>query len=90
MVCATYIWGCNSRSNRMPRATPQPTIRTRYAKFLPAFAVVGPELPAAKTKLPFEVPKGQGAIVMENYKPGTYYVYFGPKIVGGSRDSTYI
>ena len=58
-------------------------VRKRYEKFLPAFAVVGPGLPAAKAKLPFEAPKGQGVIVMENYKPGerrpTFYEFFGGK-----------
>ena len=58
-------------------------VRPRYEKFLPAFAVIGPGLPSPTIKLPFEMPKDQGAIVMENYKPGerrpTFYEFFGGK-----------
>jgi hypothetical protein len=58
-------------------------VRPRHEKFLPAFAVVGPGLPPTNAKLPFEVPKDQGAVVMENYNPGeprpTFHEFFGGK-----------
>jgi hypothetical protein len=39
-------------------------------KFLPSLAVVGPGLPVAGEKLPFTVPQGYGAIVVNNTPPG--------------------
>jgi len=57
-------------------------VRNRYERFLPAFAVVGPGLPAANAKLPFEISKGQGTVVMEDAKQGrrpTFHEPFGGK-----------
>ena len=39
-------------------------------QFLPSLAVVGPGLPAAAEKLPFTVPQGYGAVVVNNTPPG--------------------
>ncbi|MDJ0765754.1 MAG: hypothetical protein QNJ97_22410 [Myxococcota bacterium] len=41
-----------------------------YEDFLPAFAIVGPGLPEPSAALPFDIPQGQGAIVVENLEPG--------------------
>jgi hypothetical protein len=58
-------------------------VRRRYRDFLPAFAVVGPDLPLAEAGLPFEVPAGHGVLVMPNYRPGeqrpSFYEFFGGK-----------
>jgi hypothetical protein len=57
------------------------TVRPGSERVLPWFAVVGPGLPKAKQKLPFRVPNGYGAIVVENVAPGeprkTFYEPFG-------------
>ena len=37
---------------------------------LPWFAVVGPRLPVPDEDLPFELPEGYGAVVVQNKKPG--------------------
>jgi len=54
-----------------------------YEGFLPAFAVVGPGLPQPGVELPFELPPGYGAVLVENFKPGqerpTFYEPFGGK-----------
>jgi hypothetical protein len=54
-----------------------------YEDFLPWFAVVGPGLPDPGYKLPFDIPEGYGAIVVENYMPGEdrpqFYEPFGGK-----------
>ena len=54
-----------------------------YEAFLPWFAVVGPDLPIPEQALPFELPAGYGALVMENEKPWTprevFYEPFGDK-----------
>lgn len=56
-----------------------------YENLLPWFAVVGPGLPAPEpgTTLPFEVPPGEGVVVMPNLAPGeprdTFYEPFGGK-----------
>jgi len=39
-------------------------------QFLPSLAVVGPALPPADVKLPFALPAGYGAVVVNNLKPG--------------------
>jgi hypothetical protein len=58
-------------------------VRLAYKEFLPAFAVVGPGLPSPEKKLPFAIPVGSGAVVMENTKSGqhrsTFYEPFGGK-----------
>ncbi len=54
-----------------------------YEDLLPWFAVVGPGLPEPQTVLPFEVPPGYGALVVENAEPWTprktFYEPFGDK-----------
>jgi hypothetical protein len=50
---------------------------------LPWFAVVGPGLPIPDEELPFELPDGYGAVVVQNTKPGeprdTFYEPFSAK-----------
>jgi hypothetical protein len=41
-----------------------------YEDLLPWFAVVGPGLPEPDEVLPFELPEGYGAVVLENLEPG--------------------
>lgn len=41
-----------------------------YEELLPAFAVVGPGLPFPEETLPFDLPDGYGAIVVDNVEPG--------------------
>ena len=54
-----------------------------YKFFLPWFAVVGPGLPTPEMEVPFSVPPGYGAIVIENYQSGeerpTFFEPFGDK-----------
>jgi len=54
-----------------------------YEQLLPWFAVVGPGLPEPVEDLPFRIPSGYGAIVVENVAPGeprtTFYEPFGQK-----------
>jgi hypothetical protein len=60
-----------------------PVIEEYYENFVPWFALVGPNLPIPDYNLPFEIPNGYGAIVMENVEPGsereTFYEPFGGK-----------
>jgi len=52
-------------------------------KLLPWFAVVGPGLPVPNEELPFNLPDGYGAIVVQNKQPGeprdTFYEPFSAK-----------
>lgn len=41
-----------------------------YEDFLPWFAVVGPGLPEPEVEVPFDIPAGQGAVVIANLDPG--------------------
>jgi hypothetical protein len=54
-----------------------------YEDLLPWLAVVGPGLPASEEELPFSLPEGYGAVVVENLAPGepreTFYEFFGAK-----------
>lgn len=54
-----------------------------YEDLLPWLAVVGPNLPAPEEELPFSLPEGYGAVVVENLAPGepreTFYEFFGAK-----------
>jgi hypothetical protein len=54
-----------------------------YEEFVPWFALAGPGLPEPSQDVPFELPPGYGAIVMENVNPGepreTFYEPFGNK-----------
>lgn len=54
-----------------------------YEDLLPWFAVVGPGLPEPRAELPFELPPGYGALVVENAEPWTprrtFYEPFGNK-----------
>jgi hypothetical protein len=56
---------------------------SQYASFLPWFAVIGPGLPPPAHAVPFKLPEGYGAIVVQNLKPGeprsTFYEPFGGK-----------
>jgi len=49
-------------------------------QFLPSLAVVGPGLPAPAAKVPFPVPEGYGAVIVNNTPPGkkrpTFYEPF--------------
>ena len=60
-----------------------PVIDDIYENFVPWYALVGPGLPDPGIPLPFEIPDGYGAIVMENVEPGTpretFYEPFGNK-----------
>ncbi len=60
-----------------------PVVNSYYENFVPWFAIVGPGLPEYSDSLPFEIPEGYGAIVMENVEPGeertTFYEPFGGK-----------
>ena len=60
-----------------------PVVDDLYEDFVPWFALVGPDLPVPSQYLPFELPEGYGAIVMENIEPGesrlTFYEPFGNK-----------
>ena len=52
-----------------------------YVNFTPWFALVGPGLPAPNQTLPFDIPQGDGVIVMEDLPPGhhreTFFEPFG-------------
>lgn len=53
-----------------------------YAEFRPSFAIVGPGLDVPAELLPFELPDGNGAIVIPNYSDPqrpTFYEPFGNK-----------
>ena len=54
-----------------------------YEEFVPWFALAGPGLPAPSMPIPFNLPRGYGAIIMENFKPGEdrekFYEPFGGK-----------
>ena len=41
-----------------------------YEDFLPAFAVIGPDLSSAEDHVPFSLPEGYGAVVINNQAPG--------------------
>jgi len=60
-----------------------PVVDDYYEEFVPWFALVGPRLPDPGQSLPFDIPDGYGAIVMENVEPGelreTFYEPFGGK-----------
>ena len=60
-----------------------PVVDDYYEDFVPWYALVGPGLPDPGQTLPFEIPDGYGAIVMENVEPGepreTFYEPFGGK-----------
>jgi hypothetical protein len=60
-----------------------PVFEDYYQDFVPWFALVGPNLPIPDQELPFKLPRGYGAIVKENVKPGTdretFYEPFGGK-----------
>jgi hypothetical protein len=60
-----------------------PVIEDYYKDFVPWFALLGPNLPIPQQELPFNLPHGYGAIVMENVEPGsereTFYEPFGGK-----------
>jgi len=60
-----------------------PVIEDYYEEFLPAYALVGPGLPQPNQSLPFSLPDGYGAVVMNNLEPGeereTFYEPFGGK-----------
>lgn len=54
-----------------------------YAQFLPWMAVAGPGLPAPDEPLPFDLPQGYGATIIQNTAPGAqrqqFYEPFGGK-----------
>ncbi|MBM3240532.1 hypothetical protein FJZ31_29970 [Candidatus Poribacteria bacterium] len=54
-----------------------------YEELLPWLAVVGPGLPPPPQEVPFTIPPGYGAIIVENLAPGepreTFYEPFGGK-----------
>ena len=54
-----------------------------YVNFTPWFALVGPGLPAPNQTLPFDLPQGYGAIVIQDLPPGhhreTFFEPFGIK-----------
>jgi hypothetical protein len=54
-----------------------------FANFTPWFALVGPGLPSSNQTLPFEVPEGDGVIVLQDAPPGSqrqqFYEPFGGK-----------
>lgn len=54
-----------------------------YEKFVPWFALIGPNLPNPGPEFPFDLPNGYGAIIKENVEPGepreTFYEPFGGK-----------
>ena len=60
-----------------------PVVDDYYEDFVPWYALLGPGLPDPGQTLPFDIPDGYGAIVMENVKPGefreTFYEPFGGK-----------
>jgi len=60
-----------------------PVVDDFYEDFVPWYALVGPGLPIPSQYLPFDLPDGYGAIVMENVEPGqsreTFYEPFGGK-----------
>ncbi len=60
-----------------------PVVDDYYEDFVPWYALVGPGLPDPGQPLPFDIPDGYGAIVMENVEPGTvretFYEPFGNK-----------
>ena len=60
-----------------------PVVDGHYEDFVPWYALLGPGLPDPGQTLPFDIPDGYGAIVMENVKPGepreTFYEPFGGK-----------
>jgi hypothetical protein len=49
-----------------------------YATFRPAFAVVGPGLPAPSQPIPYVLPEGYGAIVVEPGAPESWPVFYEP------------
>ena len=56
---------------------------SQYTEFVPWFALIGPGLPASGLDVPFALPPGYGAVVVENVPPGTprdqFYEPFGAK-----------
>jgi len=54
-----------------------------YEEFVPWFALVGPQLPEPQEPLPFDLPPGYGAVVLQNVYPGdpreTFFEPFGGK-----------
>lgn len=60
-----------------------PVVNDYYEDFVPWYALLGPGLPDPGQPLPFDIPDGYGAIVMENVEPGepreTFYEPFGGK-----------
>lgn len=60
-----------------------PVYEDYYKDFVPWFAIVGPDLPTPDQDVPFDIPRGYGAIVKENVEPGTeretFYEPFGGK-----------
>jgi len=54
-----------------------------FKDFLPWVALVGPNLPTPVGAVPFSLPPGCGAVIVENYKPGedrpTFFESFGDK-----------
>lgn len=54
-----------------------------YLNFTPWFALVGPGLPPPNQTLPFDVPQGYGALVVQDFPPGhhrdTFFEPFGIK-----------
>ncbi|HDS58711.1 MAG TPA: hypothetical protein ENN54_00220 [Thermoplasmatales archaeon] len=55
----------------------------QYEEFVPWFALAGPGLPQPQQEVPFDIPEGYGAVVVENVAPGeereTFYEPFGGK-----------
>lgn len=60
-----------------------PVVQEYYEDFVPWFALVGPNLPKPSYELPFDMPLGYGALVIENQQPGSpresFYEPFGGK-----------
>ncbi|MDG6229587.1 MAG: hypothetical protein QCH96_06445 [Candidatus Thermoplasmatota archaeon] len=60
-----------------------PVVQEYYEDFVPWFALVGPNLPEPSYQLPFDLPIGYGALVIENQQPGSprdsFYEPFGGK-----------
>lgn len=60
-----------------------PVCGVYYEDFVPWCALVGPGLPQPNQTVPFDIPSGYGAIVLENVAPGspreTFYEFFGGK-----------
>jgi hypothetical protein len=78
-----YSFSIHSRPLRVYLEVIVPVCDGYYANFTPWFALVGPGLPPPNQTVPFDLPEGSGAIVVQDAPPGSpreqFYEPFGGK-----------